>query len=107
AGTPKPREGDDAKVEGPARELERAIDRIYIPILLAAAERRARGDMDYLAEWGEQLTELTRSIFERTKRGIPTSGAGRYEREVLAASWLDYRLRVMRGEVAGGELIED
>ena len=107
AGTPKPREGDDAKVEGPARELERAIDRIYIPILLAAAERRARGDMDYLAEWGEQLTELTRSIFERTKRGIPTSGARRYEREVLAASWLDYRLRVMRGEVAGGELIED
>lgn len=107
SGTPKPREGDDAKVEGPARELEHAIDRIYIPTLLAAAERRARGDMDYLAEWGERLTDLTRSIFQQTMRGIPTSGARRYEREILAASWLDYRLRVMRGEVAGGEVIED
>jgi hypothetical protein len=107
AGTPKPREGDDAKVEGPARELEREIDRIYIPTLLAAAERRARGDMDYLTEWGKRLSDLTRSTFQRTMRGIPTSGARRYEREVLAATWLDYRLRVMRGEVTGGQAIDD
>src|SRR5690606_22246001 len=103
AGTPKPRDGDDAKVDGPALELERAIDRVYIPALLSAAERRARGDMDYLAEWSERLSELTRSTFQQAMRGIPTSGARRYEREILAASWLDYRLRVMRGEVAGGE----
>lgn len=104
-GTPKPRDGDDAKVDGPARELERAIDRVYIPTLLSAAERRARGDMDYLAEWSERLSELTRSTFQKAMPGIPTSGARRYEREILAASWLDYRLRIMRGEVAGGEEI--
>jgi len=103
AGTPRPREGDDAKVERPARELDRAIDREYIPALLAAAERRARGDQDYLAEWGQRLTVLTRRVFEQTREAIPTSGARRYEREILAASWLDYRLRVIRGDVARAE----
>src|SRR5690606_19034689 len=101
------REGDEAKVEGPARELDREIDRVYIPTLLAAAERRARGDMGYLTEWGELLSELTRSTFHRTKHGIPTSGARRYEREVLAMNWLEYRLRVLRGEVPAGQAMDD
>lgn len=98
AGSPKPRDGDGDKVERPAKQLEDEIDRIYIATLLASAERHAQGDMNYIAEWGETLTHLTRQIFHDTKQGIPTSGARRYEREIYASTWLDYRLRHMRGE---------
>lgn len=98
AGSPKQRDGDGDKVDKPARALEHEIDRIYIPTLLAAAERHAGGDTDYLGEWGETLTELTRRTFQDAMKGIPTSGARRYEREIHAATWLDYKLRIMRGE---------
>lgn len=98
AGTPKPRDGDGDKVERAAHALEHEIDRVYIPTLLAAAERQAQGDEGYLEEWGQALTELTRDIFRSAIRALPSSGARRYEREIYATSWLDYRLRIMRGE---------
>lgn len=107
AGSPKPREGDGEKVEVPARALEAEIDRDYIPTLLAAAERHAQGDMGYLEDWGAALTVMTRSAFDREMHGLPTSGARRFEREILARTWLDYRLRVMRGEETGGSQTVD
>lgn len=102
AGSPKQRDGDGDKVDRPARALEYEIDQIYIPTLLNAAERHARGDEGYLEEWGRTLTEMTRRTFQQALRGIPTSGARRYEREIYATTWLDYRLRIMRGEESAG-----
>lgn len=107
AGSPKPRDGDGAKIEAPARALEGEIDREYIATLLTAAERHAQGDTGYLTAWVERLTELTRSTFRREMQGIPTSGARRYEREIYATTWLDYRLRVMRGEESAGQPLDD
>lgn len=99
AGTAKPRDGDDGKVEPPARLLEESIDRIYLDILMAAAEREARGDEGYVQEWAMTLSELAEKAFREALRSIPTSGARRYEREIRAGIWLDYRLRMLRGEV--------
>lgn len=100
AGSPRRRDGDEVKVEGPARALDRVIDRTYIPTLLAAAERHAHGDLSYLTDWGLVLTALTRTAFEEAMKSVPTSGARRYEREVFALTWLDVQLRKMRGEEA-------
>jgi len=104
AGSPKPRDGDGNKVEKPAQQLEHAIDQVYIPTLLKAAEQYAKGDMKYVEDWGRTLTEITRSTFRDIMRGIPTSGARRYEREIYATTWLDFRLRVMRGEERTNEV---
>jgi hypothetical protein len=98
AGSPKPRDGDGDKVDPPARALESKIDQIYISTLLAAAERHAQGDAGYLVKWGRKLTDLTESTFRQAMKGIPTSGARQLEREIYAMTWLNYRLRLMRGE---------
>lgn len=45
------------------------------------------------------LSELAEKAFREALRSIPTSGARRYEREIRAGIWLDYRLRMLRGEV--------
>lgn len=103
AGSAKPRDGDGDKVDKPAQQLENVIDQIYIPTLLAAAERHAQGDTAYVKDWGHTLTELTRRTFQEAIQGIPTSGARRYEREVYATTWLDFRLRIMRGEERAAE----
>lgn len=104
AGSPKPRDGDGNKVDKPAQQLEYAIDKIYISTLMAAAERHAEGDMEYVKDWGQTLTETTRRIFRQAMNGIPTAGARRYEREIYAITWLEYRLRIMRGEERAHEV---
>ncbi len=67
---------------------------------MAAAEREARSDQGYQRDWVAQLTRWARVAFQRYVRSISAASAHRYEREIRAQTWLDYKLRLMRGEVA-------
>ena len=103
SGAPRRREGDDAKVEAPAARFEAEVDRHYVGALLRAAERHRNGDDGYRREWAAQLSEWARAAFRETRAAIPTTVTRRYEREVKAESWLEYRLRLLRGEVTDSQ----
>lgn len=108
-GSPKPRDGDAAKVEIAASALEAEVDQIYIRELLAAARRQAEGDMQYEIEWARTLAHRARELFRASIGALPTSNARRYEREIQADAWLGWKLRLMQGEVGGvpGGMVTD
>lgn len=101
AGSPRPREGDAAKVEPPAALLERVVDAAYLEHLFAAAAALEAGRDDWLTEWLQWLSAEAEVAFRASLGLLPTSTGRRWEREVGAESYLGFKLRKLRGEVGG------
>lgn len=96
AGSPRPRQGDQGKVEAPARLLEQRVDQIYLERLFEASELERQGDDSYRRSWGEEVADMALEAFRETREAIPSAAARRYEREVRAESWLRGRLVQLR-----------
>lgn len=96
AGSPRPRQGDQGKVNAPARLLEQRVDQIYLDRLFEAARLEDEGDDNYRTNWGEEVADMALDAFRDTREQIPSATARRYEREVLAESWLRGRLNQLR-----------
>lgn len=96
AGSPRPREGDQGKIDAPARLLEERVDRIYLDQLFEAAELEKDGDESYRTAWGEKIADMALAAFRDAKDEVPSVSSRSYEREVRAESWLRGRLRELR-----------
>lgn len=96
AGSPRPRQGDQGKVEAPARLIEQRVDQIYLERLFEAARLKDDGDDSYRRSWGEEVADMALEAFRETREEIPSAAARRYEREVRAESWLRGRLNQLR-----------
>lgn len=91
-GTPRARDGDAARADLPAGEIEPRVDAVYLDHLFTFADRQAGGDESWLWEWGGVLRDLARNAFRRTLPTLPGSLARRYERETAAWDYLGYKL---------------
>lgn len=96
AGSPRPRKGDQGKVEAPARLLEDRVDPIYLDRLFDAAQLEDEADASYRAAWDAEIADMALAAFRDAKEEIPSAITRGYEREVRAENWLLGRLRQIR-----------
>ncbi len=96
SGTAKPREGDDDKIALPTDDLDARVDRIYLDSLLDAAAQYESNDTSWRVAWARCLEELALKSFDATAGSLPTATSRRFEREAMARSRLEHRLRVIR-----------
>lgn len=98
-GEPRRREGDDAKVNPVADQLEQVVDAAYLEHLFTAAGALDAGRDDWLTKWLRWLSKEAEKVFRASLGMLPTSTGRRWERETSAESYLGYKLRKLRGEV--------
>ncbi len=103
SGEPRPRDGDAGKIALPADRFDALVDRDYLEHLLTGADREIQDDATWRGEWTRHLAALAVTSFRETRDAIPTATASRYEREVRATDWLEFRLRRIRVDAGDPE----
>ncbi len=98
AGSPRPREGDVAKVEKAAAELEKRVDSAYLEHLFSAAHHV--DEESWIGPWAGWLSKQAMSVFRTSVDALPSSTSRRLEREVQAESYLHFRLSQLGQEHA-------
>jgi CRISPR system Cascade subunit CasA len=96
----RPREGDAAKTEVFAAQLEPRVDAVYLSYLWDAAAALKAGEEESTSAWTRWLSEQAERIFRSSLGLLPASTGRRFERETRSEAYLRWKLAQMRGDVA-------
>ncbi|HET8656966.1 MAG TPA: hypothetical protein VFL93_15685 [Longimicrobiaceae bacterium] len=94
------REGDAAKTDAFAALLEQRVNASYLGHLWNAAAAIERGEEGWSAPWAEWLSYEAIEIFRSSLGLLPSSTGRRFEREISAEQYLQYKLAKLRGEIS-------
>jgi hypothetical protein len=96
----RPRDGDSVKTEAFAGQLEQRVDASYLGFLWEAVAALEREAPDWIDPWTKWLSNQALEIFRTSIGMLPSSAGRRFEREVSAENYLQYKLAKIRGEIS-------